>query len=641
MGRSSHGLSTSCAAGGIFPAARAIAAAHWRIARLLPRAGWAAVLATASCAALLGVLPVVFVLAGSLLLGEVAQARVDPARWPSVVAGFLLASAAFTVQQALAPAQNALSELVARRIDGEAFDRLIAASLHSRGIGPLEDQRLLEHLSMAGYELEQGVHTPGRAAAGLLHLAGRNVQLAGFVIVIGVGYSWVAATGVLVTVLAFRHAMLSGLRSFTGTLLAQAALRRESRYLRELALRATAAKEIRVFGLLAWLRDRYRRAYLAWLGPVWRERRRSLLWPYLRYTLVGLLVTAAVMASAAVAGARGLTVATLVLIVQAVLTGLRLGAFSPEADMQTIGGARTHEAVRAYERGAAAYDVNERTDPPDRIADPPAPREDIRFSEVSFRYRGSERPVFRDLNLRIRAGKCTAIVGLNGAGKTTLVKLLTRLYEPDGGVITVDGVDIRRFPVEAWRARISVVFQDYIRYEATAAENIAFGSVRHAHAREAVRDAAGEAGILGTLDALPGGLDTPLTPHIVDGTDLSGGQWQRVALARALFGLRHGGGVLVLDEPTASLDVRAEARFFDEFVRLTSGATTVMISHRFSTVRRADHIVVLENGRVGEEGSHRELLRRGGRYADLFRLQAARYTDGPARRPFGGSGVPT
>jgi ATP-binding cassette subfamily B protein len=212
----------------------------------------------------------------------------------------------------------------------------------------------------------------------------------------------------------------------------------------------------------------------------------------------------------------------------------------------------------------------------------------------------------------------------------------------------VDGADIRSMAVDAWRARIAVIFQDFNRYEVTAAENIGFGAVEHVHRREAVRAAAADAGILDALDALPAGLDTPLARHLSGGAELSGGQWQRVALARALFRLRHDGAVLVLDEPTASLDVRAEARFFDEFVRLTRGATTILISHRFSTVRHADHIVVLDGGRVSEEGTHDELLRRDGRYARLFRLQADRFADDPApddpapdyRAAAGGTEVP-
>jgi ATP-binding cassette subfamily B protein len=235
--------------------------------------------------------------------------------------------------------------------------------------------------------------------------------------------------------------------------------------------------------------------------------------------------------------------------------------------------------------------------------------------------------IFDELDLTLPIGRCTALVGVNGAGKTTLVKLLARLYEPTSGTIRLDGVDIRSYPVEAWRAKLAVIFQDFARYEVSAADNVAFGSVAHVGDRSGVLAVMESVGLRDTLDALPRGVDTPLARHVEGGADLSGGQWQRVALARALFALRHGSSVLVLDEPTASLDVRAEAGFFREFTELARGATTLLISHRFSTVRQADLIVVLEDGQVTEHGSHEALLAADGRYAHLFRLQADRFTE--------------
>jgi ATP-binding cassette subfamily B protein len=257
----------------------------------------------------------------------------------------------------------------------------------------------------------------------------------------------------------------------------------------------------------------------------------------------------------------------------------------------------------------------------------PDPAQTIHFDHVTFRYPGGRRPVFEDLDLTVPVGRCTAIVGLNGAGKTTLVKLLARLYEPTAGAVRVDGVDIRTHSVDAWRTKLGVIFQDFAHFDVSAAENIGFGSVTHLDDRQGIRECAEAVGLTSTLDDLPRGLDTPLARHLTGGAELSGGQWQRVALARALFALRHGAPIVVLDEPTASLDVRAEATFFDEFAALTHGATTLLISHRFSTVRHADLIVVLEEGRITEQGSHDELLARGGRYAELFRLQADRFTD--------------
>ncbi|MGD0247872.1 MAG: ATP-binding cassette domain-containing protein, partial [Candidatus Limnocylindrales bacterium] len=255
------------------------------------------------------------------------------------------------------------------------------------------------------------------------------------------------------------------------------------------------------------------------------------------------------------------------------------------------------------------------------------PQREIRFERLRFSYPGSDRPVLDDLDLVLPAGRCTAIVGLNGAGKTTLVKLLSRLYEPTAGRILVDGIDIRAFGVDDWRRQIGVIFQDFNRYELSAAENIGFGAIELADNRDHLRSAARQAGILTTLERLPGGLDTPLARQYKGGAELSGGQWQRIAIARALFALENGASILVLDEPTAALDVRAEAAFFDKFVDVTRGATALLISHRFSSVRHADTIVVLAGGKVIEQGSHDELLAANGRYAELFRLQAERFTE--------------
>lgn len=603
---------------------------RWRIARLVPRAGWPVVAATLACNLVLGLLPVAFILGTSVMLGRLPAAVAGGSgspEWTSVVVAFVLASAAFAGQQAVAPLQTSLGELVARRVDGQIFDRLMVASLRSPGIGPLEDQRLLDELSEASRELEYGFQSPGKACAGLLHLIARVVQLAGYVVVVGTAFSWLAATGLLAAVMTFRYGNRGGLRRYSRLFRALAATRRETWYLRDLAMQAPAAKEIRIFGLVSWLTDRYRRSYWSWMRPVWQERRRIYLWPYFWYTGFGLLVTAAVLAAVGWAGAGGAAadVTSLALVIQAVLGALRLGDFYPEADVQTQFGMNAYRAVHSFERGVDSHVAGAVV--AGGSASAPVPRHAITFDQIRFRYPGQHRPIFDGLRLRVPAESCTAIVGLNGAGKTTLVKLLTRLYEPEKGTITVDGVDIRSYDLASWRARIAVIFQDFNRYEVSAADNIGFGAVEHLDDRVLIRAAAADAGIIDVLDTLPSGLDTPLARHISGGAELSGGQWQRVALARALFGLRHDGAVLVLDEPTASLDVRAEARFFDEFVSLTRGATTMLISHRFSTVRHADHIVVLEHGQVAEEGSHDELLRLNGRYAHLFRLQAERFTE--------------
>ncbi|SDH31640.1 ATP-binding cassette, subfamily B [Lentzea fradiae] len=598
---------------------RGIVVARRRLAGLLSRAGWPLVLATAVCDLALGVLPVVFVVATSAVVGHVPEAAANGAAWTGALSALVVASLAFAGQQVLVPVQAGLGEVIARRIDGEVLDQLMAAALRAPGIGGLEDQRQLDLLSRARRELERGFQSPGKGCAGMLHLIARVTQLAGFAALVGIVFSWLAAVALLATVLAFRYGHRRGLHRFSNLFRANAAVRREGDYLRDLAMGATAAKEIRIFGTHGWLTDRYRTSYLSWLLPSWWERRRIMVRPFYGYTAFGVLAVAAVLGAL---GAASLSTAEIALVVQAVMGALRLAEHYPEADLQTEYGADAYDAVLAFERGMTG------DEPAGGGTGPvPHPRSEIAFRGLAFGYPGAARPVFTDLDLTLRAGRCTAVIGVNGVGKTTLVKLLTRLYEPDRGVITADGVDIRRFAVDDWRARLAVVFQDFVRHERSARDNIGLGAVEHLDDEDGIRAAAGDAGVLPALDALPSGLDTPLAGHVTGGADLSGGQWQRVALARALFRLRHEGALLVLDEPTASLDVRAEARFFEEFQRVAAGRTSLLISHRFSTVRHADHIVVIAGGEVVEEGTHDELLSLGGRYAELFHLQAGQFGD--------------
>jgi ATP-binding cassette subfamily B protein len=254
------------------------------------------------------------------------------------------------------------------------------------------------------------------------------------------------------------------------------------------------------------------------------------------------------------------------------------------------------------------------------------PRQTIRFDDVSFTYPGREQPILDRFNLEIEAGRSLAIVGENGAGKTTLVKLLTRLYDPTAGRVTVDGVDLRDLAPESWHRRISALFQDFAHFEMAAYDNIAFGALHKWDDAEGVRRAAADTGVLAVIERLSQGWDTRVSREYRHGAELSGGEWQRLALARALFGVASGAGILILDEPTASLDVRGEAEIYQRFLELTRGVTTIVISHRFSTVRRADRIIVVEGGQVVEDGSHDQLVSRpDGRYAHMYTLQASRF----------------
>lgn len=249
-------------------------------------------------------------------------------------------------------------------------------------------------------------------------------------------------------------------------------------------------------------------------------------------------------------------------------------------------------------------------------------RQGIVFENVGFRYPGSETWAVRNLSFAVPAGETLALVGENGAGKTTIVKLMTRLYDPDEGRITLDGIDLKEFSTADLRTHIGVIFQDFLRYSFTASDNIGVGRIDVAGDRERIVSAAEQSLADPVIRKLPGGYDQMLGRTFLKGQDLSGGEWQKIAIARAYM---RNAEIIILDEPTAALDARAEAEVFTRFKNLAEGTTAVLISHRFSTVRMADRIVVLADGKVEEQGTHAELMANGGRYAELFELQAAGY----------------
>jgi ATP-binding cassette subfamily B protein len=249
---------------------------------------------------------------------------------------------------------------------------------------------------------------------------------------------------------------------------------------------------------------------------------------------------------------------------------------------------------------------------------------------VTFRYPGREEDALSEVSFTIAPGETVAVVGRNGAGKSTLIKLVTRLYDPTAGRILLDGSDLREFDPADLRRLIGGMFQDYVTYQASAAENIGLGELGDIEDREAIEAAARKGGADSLLDRLPDGWDTPLGKWFDGGVELSGGEWQKIALGRAFM---RDARILLLDEPTSALDAQAEFELFARLRSLARGRTAIYISHRFSTVRPADRILFLEHGRLVEQGTHEELMRLGGRYAQLFTLQAAAYTGQPVELP--------
>jgi ABC-type multidrug transport system fused ATPase/permease subunit len=535
-------------------------------------------------------------------------------------AGVVLAiGVLFTVQRLLDPVLAELTATLMRVVDEALTERVMRAMAEPPGLAHVEDPEVLDAALQAQGALSG--FTPGSAAVQLPFILKRRVWCVSSLLIVGSFRWWLvpvlAATYFVVFRFERRHFVEVTLIMHGNT-----DLLRRAYYLRTLALTHTVAKETRVFGLAPWLVDRYRAQWLDVMTGVWAKRREYWL------TILGVVGLLAAVEGGALwllatdATAGRISVGAAVAVSQAMVAA----AIAAQFDWSYVGPTEAHLALdKLLELERRAAEVAHRIHGEREATD--LPRRTIRFEGVGFTYPGRDVPVFAGFDLEIEAGRSLAIVGENGAGKTTFVKLLSRLYDPDEGRIVIDGVDLRELDPASWRRRLGPVFQDFLQLEVSAYDNVAFGSLACRDDTDGVHRAGALAGAGVVIDRLPDGWETMVSREFTGGTQLSGGEWQRLALARALFAVQSGAGVLILDEPTAAMDVRGEAEVYERFLELTKGVTTIVISHRFSTVRRADRIVVVEHGRVTEDGTHDDLLAAGGRYAAMYRLQASRFTE--------------
>ncbi|MDE0661953.1 MAG: ABC transporter ATP-binding protein [Gammaproteobacteria bacterium] len=581
---------------------------EWRLIRVLKRADpllaalwWLLLVAR-------GILPALFAIAMGLLIGAV-QAQ------GSLAGPLALVGAVFVLVQILSPLHLAVSANLGSRTAAWLYDELTKSCVEPPGMAHLEDPKLVNDLTMAR-DFDLGISGPPLSismdfiASGLVELLAGLASAA-----VLAAYAWWAPL-VLGGAWLATHWLLreSGVWKDRNTEVVRDA-QRHADYAYRLAVDAPSSKELRLFGLAGWTVERFRRHRrklhdLRWEATKLRER------PLATSLVLVTLANAVVFAAMAVdVNAGDLALNRMVMFASAAIATSMIafgglswaldGAAAPAAAVLRLRASMAPKgALTSGTRSAEAM-----------------PAREIRFRDVSFAYPTTPAETVLDgFDLTIPAGSSLAIVGQNGAGKTTLAKLLCRLYEPVRGAIEVDGVDTRELDTVAWRRRLTAVFQDFVRFELPLKDNVAPRGGAPGELIEAALERAGAGGLAA--------LDTILARGYDGGTDLSGGQWQRVALARAIAAVRQGAGVVLLDEPTAQLDVRGEAEIFDRILEETRGITTILISHRFSTVRHADRICVLEGGRVVELGSHDELMALGGRYRTMFDLQAQRFGQG-------------
>jgi ATP-binding cassette, subfamily B, bacterial len=571
-----------------------------------------------------GFLPIVALVALGRAVGKIPPAVAHGLGSPSghsLLIALAVGTVAYGLSLLRSPVEALLEAYCSAAMSTGMQRRLARAVCEPEGVEHLEDSVVLDKLASASGELS----TSGPADAPLLLASALGDRLSGFLACVTLAtFRWWVGLFFLVGWTAIRPPLRTMLAQ-RATLVRRAAPElRHSWYYLGFSYRAGFAKETRMFGLADWILARHRAAWLTGMAGPWAQLRKF----QQRAVLFGLIVAAMYVTGA---GALGLAAYHHTISLGTVAVMLPMFASTAQAGGVTIADVSLEQTL------AAVPDLDEiiarlRARPVPGARDAAGlPATSVRFEAVSYRYpAASDKPVIDKLDLDLAAGQSLAVVGINGAGKTTLVTLLARLREPTGGRILIDGTDLRELDARSWQRQVAVVYQDFTRYPLTARENVGFRDLgtrpgQQSIDQAALESAAARAGALDLIRELPAGWDTICSPGFVGGTDLSGGQWQRIALARALYSAARGAKVLVLDEPTAQLDVRAEAAFYNRFLELTEGLTTIVISHRFATVRRADRIAVLDGGRITELGSHDELLAAGGSYAEMFTLQAAQF----------------
>ncbi len=572
-----------------------------------------------------GLLPAAFSIATGVLVSAVEHHQ-------DLGVALAVVGVLFILLQVLGPLHTALSANLGDRTAAWLYDQLASACVAVPGIGHLEDPELAADLQVAR-DFDRGMTGPPLSISMDFIATGLVDLLAGFAqAVVLFGFAWWAPP-VLAGAWLSTHWLLreSGVWKDRNTDEVRQA-QRDAEYAYRLAVDPPAAKELRIFGLPDWVLERFvtsRRRLHRLQYEATRMRERSVL-TSLVIVLAANGVVLWMIASAALSHRLGL--GALVVYAQAAV-GTSMIAFG--GLNWALDGAAA--PVAAVARLKAAMSRAGTVSPGSRPAGG-MPAQQIRFKGVTFAYPAApSRPVLRGLDLEIPAGTSLAIVGQNGAGKTTLAKLLCRLYDPQSGSIEVDGVDLRDLDLASWRRRVTAVFQDFVRFELSLRENVIPRDALSdpgADPRNNPRvDPAGVDGVLAAALDQAGArgladFDTVLAKGYTGGTELSGGQWQRIALARAMAAVHLGAGLVLLDEPTAQLDVRGEAEIFKRVLAATRSCTTILVSHRFSTVRHVDRIAVIEDGAVAELGSHDELMALRGRYWTMFSLQAQRFETG-------------